>query len=61
MCLATCIILSFHLLDEPGLGNVIGPGMALTPFPTSIRLDSNPQPFDRESSLLPTRLDFAHN
>jgi len=28
--------LSFQLLNEPGLGAGIYPGMALTPFPSSI-------------------------
>jgi len=28
--------LSFRLLNEPGLGAGIDPGMALTPFPSSI-------------------------
>jgi len=28
--------LSFQLLNEPGLGAGINPGMALTPFPSSI-------------------------
>ena len=34
--LATFIFLSFYLLNEPGLGQGIDPGMALTPFPSSI-------------------------
>jgi len=29
----------FQLLNEPGLGAGIDPGMALTPFPSSIILD----------------------
>jgi len=29
----------FQLLNEPGLGEGIDPGMALTPFPSSIVLD----------------------
>jgi len=29
----------FQLLNEPGLGAGIDPGMALTPFPSSIVLD----------------------
>jgi len=37
--LATYIFLSFQLLNEPGLGEGINPGMALTPFPSSIVLD----------------------
>ncbi len=37
--LATYIFLSFQLLNEPGLGEGIDPGMALTPFPSSIVLD----------------------
>jgi hypothetical protein len=31
--------LSFHLLNEPGLGVGIYPGMALTPLPSSIGWD----------------------
>jgi len=30
------VFLSFYLLNEPGLGVGIDPGMALTPFPSSI-------------------------
>jgi len=37
--LATYIFLSFQLLNEPGLGEGIDPGMALTPFTSSIVLD----------------------
>ncbi len=37
--LATNIFLSFQLLNEPGLGEGIDPGMALPPFPSSIVLD----------------------
>jgi len=33
--LATCIFF-FQLLKQPGLGAEIDPGMALTPFPSSI-------------------------
>ena len=29
-------VLAFHSLDEPGLGEGINPGMALTPLPSSI-------------------------
>ncbi len=52
--------LSFQSLNEPGLGAESNPGMALTPFP-SCRMgqDSNPRPFDRESSLLSTRPGFC--
>ena len=51
------IFLYFLLLKEPGLGVTgIDPGMAMTPFPCSIwkRQDSNPQPFDCETSSLTT-------
>jgi hypothetical protein len=34
-----------YQLNEPGLGTGIESGMALTPFPSSIGLDSNPRPF----------------
>jgi len=37
--LATYIFLSFQLLNEPGFGEGINLGMALTPFPSSIVLD----------------------
>jgi len=37
--LATYIFLSVQLLNEPGLGEGINPGMALTPFPSSKVLD----------------------
>ena len=36
----------------------IDPGIVLTPFPSSIRWDSNPQPLDPESSSLSTRPDL---
>jgi len=39
--------LSFQLLNEPGLGAGIDPGMALTPLPSSIGWGSNPRPSDR--------------
>jgi len=50
--------LSFQSFNEPGLGAWIDPGMALTPFPSSIGWDLNPQPSNCESSLLSTRPDF---
>ena len=34
--LATCIFLSFHFLNEPGLGTIIDSGMALTLFESII-------------------------
>ncbi len=37
--LATNNCVSFQLLNEPGLGEGIDPGMALPPFPSSIVLD----------------------
>jgi len=53
--------LSFQLLTEPGLGSGIDPEMALTPFPSSIGRDLNPQPSNHESSVLTTRPDFCSN
>jgi hypothetical protein len=50
---------SFQLLNEPELGSGINSGMALTPFPSSIGRDLNPQPSDRELSMLTTRPDFS--
>ncbi len=50
--------LSFRLLNEPGLGAQIDPGIALTPFPSSIGWESIPQPYNHGSSLLTTRPDF---
>jgi len=50
--------LSFRLLNEPRFGAGIDPGIALTPFPSSIGWDSNPQLSNHESSLLTTRPDF---
>jgi len=50
---------SFQLLNEPGLGAGINPGMDLTPFPSNIGWDSNPQPSNRKSSLLTTIPDFC--
>ncbi len=46
--------LSFLLLNEPGLGARIEPGMALTPLPSSIGRGSNQRPSasDREPSTL---------
>jgi len=52
------VFLSFQLLNEPGLGVGINPGMALTTLPSSIGRDSKPRPSNRESSLLTTRPDF---
>ena len=44
---------------EPGLGATgIDPGMTFTSFTSSIWLDSNPRPFDREASLPTTRPDI---
>ncbi len=37
--LFTTMYFSFQLLNEPGLGEGIDPGKALTPFPSSIVLD----------------------
>ncbi len=59
--LATCIFIIFNyfqLFNEPGLGAGINPGMALTPFPSSIGWGSNPQPSDREPSALPLDHSF---
>ncbi len=53
---------SYFSMNEPEFGGGIDPGMALNPFPSSIldktRQDLNPQPLDRESSLLTTRPDL---
>ncbi len=49
---------SFQLLNEPGLVAGIDPGMALTPFPSSIGCDSNPRPSNRETNLLTTGPDY---
>jgi len=51
--LATCVFLISY--NEPELGAEIDPGMALTPFPSSIGGGSNPQPSDREPSALLAR------
>ncbi len=40
--------LSFKLLNEPELGAGIDPGMSLTPLPSSIGWDLNPQPSNCE-------------
>jgi len=40
------------------LGVGINPGMAFTPFPSSIGQDWNPQPSNCESSMLTSRPDF---
>jgi hypothetical protein len=47
-------------MNEPELGAGIDPSMSFSPFTSSIwiRQDSNPQPLDRESSLLTTRPDL---
>jgi hypothetical protein len=50
--LATCIF--YFLYNEPELGVIIDPDMALTPLPSSIGQVSNPQPSDREPSSLVT-------
>ncbi len=43
----------------PELGTEIDPGMVMTPFPSSILgRDSNPQPWDHESSLLTSRPNY---
>ncbi len=53
----------YFSMNERELGAGIDPGMAFNPFPSSIlvktRRDLNPQPLDRESSPLTTRLDFS--
>jgi len=59
--LATCIFLLFPLLNEQRLGAGINTGMALTPVPSSIGWDSNPQTSNCKSSLLTTRPDFRPN
>ncbi len=49
-------------MSEPELGARIDPGMAFNPFPSSIwiRQDSNPQPLNRESSLLTTMASHSY-
>jgi len=55
--LATCVFLIFY--NEPELGaEIIDPGMALTPLPSSIGQGSNPRPSDREPSALPLDHSF---
>jgi len=49
----------FQLSNEPELGAGINLGLALTPFPSSFGRDLNPQPSNRESSMLTTRTDFC--
>jgi len=41
-----------QLLNEPGLGAGINPGMTLTPFPSSIGCNLNLRPSNHEPSLL---------
>jgi hypothetical protein len=52
-------------MNEPELGARIDPGMAFSPFSSSIlektRRDLNPQPLDCKLSLLTTRLDVHPN
>ena len=48
----------FPSINEPGLGSGIDPGMALTPFLSSIGWDLNPRPSNHESCFLTTRQDF---
>ncbi len=57
--LATCIFLIFY--NGPQLGAEIGPGMALTPLPSSIGRGLNPQPSDCEPSALPLDHSFCCN
>jgi hypothetical protein len=49
-------------MNEPELGAGIEPGMAFNLFPSGIldktRQDLDPQPLDRELSLLTTRQDL---
>jgi hypothetical protein len=56
--LATFIFFLFRLINEPGLGAEIDPGIDLTQFPSSMGRDLNPRPSNRESSMLTTRPDF---
>ena len=54
-------ILHFLFLNEPGLGGTgIDPGMTfyIISIYYQIRQVSNPRPYNRESSSLPTRPDF---
>ncbi len=48
----------FSIINEPALGAVIYPSMALKPFPLSIGWDSNPRSSNLELSMLTTRPDF---
>jgi hypothetical protein len=54
--LAACIFLFFY--NEPELGVGIDPGMAFTPFPSSIGWGSNSRPSDREQNALPLDHSF---
>jgi hypothetical protein len=49
----------FQLFNGPELGAGIDRGMALKPFQSSFGPDSNPQPFNCESSKLTTRPEFV--
>ena len=53
--LATYIFFLFFKWMNQALGENFDSGMALTPSPSSLRWDLNPQPFNHESSLLTTR------
>jgi hypothetical protein len=57
--LAACIFLIFY--NEPELGAEIDPGMALTPLPSSIGQESNPQHYDCEPSALPLDHSFRYH
>jgi hypothetical protein len=52
--------LSFQLLNKPELGAGIDPGMAMTPFQSSIGHNTNPQPCNRKSSTLTTRPEITY-
>ena len=58
--LATYIFFLIQLMNEPGLGAEIDPGMALTPLPSSIGLGLNPRPSDCEPRALPLDHSFRY-
>jgi len=55
--LSTCIFLFFY--NEPELDARIDPGMAFTPFPSSILDETRFEPTTFESSLLTTTVDWT--
>jgi len=49
-------LLPIFFYNEPKLGAGIDPGMALTPFPSSILDEIRFKPFDQKLSTLTTKL-----